>query len=115
MLRGSNRPVIGSVMVYASCVTHLSPKRGSGMIGVVRARAAAALCGGARRRVRVLAVLGFDQGAKEAVRVREANAKGNRTCAVLCSKVRHGGAVACVVERRRRVMPGHLGCATAKK
>ena len=107
--------MIGSVMVYASCVTHLSPKRGSGMLGVVRARAAAALCGGARRRARVLAVLGLDQGAKEAVRVCEANAKGNKTCAVLCSEVRHGGAVACLAARRRRVMPVHLGCATAKK
>ena len=107
--------MLGSVMVYASCVTHLSPKRGSGKLGVVRARAAAALCGGARRRVRVLAVLGLDQGAKEAVRVCEANAKGNKTCAVLCSEVRHGGAVACLAARRRRVMPVHLGCATAKK
>jgi hypothetical protein len=85
------------------------------MLGVLRARAAAALCGGACRHARVLTVLGLDQGAKEAVRVHEANAKGNRTCAVLCSEVRHSGAVACVAARRRRVMPGHLGCATAKK
>jgi hypothetical protein len=50
MLRGSNRPVFGSVVISVACVIHLGHLQASEVLGDTVAMAEAGLCGGARRR-----------------------------------------------------------------
>ena len=58
------RAGFGSGRVYAMCVTHLGLQQRSARLSVARARAAAGLCGEARRRARGSMVLGMGCGAK---------------------------------------------------
>ena len=89
-------------MAYAARVVHLGPLRASGRLWAVRAMAAAALRGGARRHARVRVVLGYFLGVKEFVCVCKANASQNKShgMTVLCcsdpamAKLRRGGAPA---------------------
>ena len=64
-------------MISVERVIDLRLQQGLARSGATVAMAAAALRGGARRRAVFCAILGSDPSTKEAVRVHEANAKGN--------------------------------------
>jgi hypothetical protein len=72
---GSNRMGLGSVVISVTRVIHLRHLRASGLLGVARAAVEAGLRGGARRCVRVRAVLGTGVVANGRVRVRSAQAR----------------------------------------
>ena len=87
----------GSGRVYAMCVTHLGLQQRSARLSVARARAAAGLCGEARRRARGSTVLGTGCGAKGCTCVCGVNTNQNQGHAGLgvLQRTRHGGCASC--------------------
>ena len=91
------RAGFGSGRVYAMCVTHLGLQQRSARLSVARARAAAGLCGEARRRARGSTVLGTGCGAKGCTWVCGVNTNQNQGHAGLgvLQRTRHGGCASC--------------------
>jgi len=105
VLRGSNRPGLGSGMVYVSRVIHLGSKRGSGMLGAACTVVGAALHGGARRRTCVHVSLGSGPGAGGRACVREAKAHLGGARAALHGARHSEAAARAAVEHRSRGVP----------
>jgi hypothetical protein len=94
-LRWSNLAGLESIVISVTRVIHLGHLRASGVLGDAVVTAETGLCGGARRRARVRAVLGTGKGANGAERVRGARVGQNRAMWRRCSN--GGGAPVCVV------------------
>ena len=82
-LRASNRPELGSGMIYTVRIIYWQPWLGSRRPATASAAMAAGLHGGTRRLLRARAVLGTGTAAYGCVYVRKAKATRNRVSAML--------------------------------
>ena len=113
-LRGSVHPAVWPWVEYAACVVHLGGYLGSGRLRAAHAWAAAALrvvAAGERRSCRAGAgwCVQKDRGAHARHTHPETRSEQSWKAR---QGIRHGGAGQVRRRERRRVVPGHLGCAT---